>query len=126
MILVFGGAYQGKLDFVKEQFQVSDDDCLFCDENTKSLVTDKAVIYGLERFTRTFAEREEACKPYLEENLEALKDKIIICNDISCGLVPMDKIDRFWREMNGRSMNYLASQADEVYRVFCGIGSKVK
>lgn len=30
MVLVFGGAYNGKLDFVKEQFNVSEDDIFYC------------------------------------------------------------------------------------------------
>ncbi len=55
-----------------------------------------------------------------------MKDKIIICEDISRGLVPMDKLERAWRETNGRVVNAVAAEADEVYTVFCGIESRIK
>ena len=46
--------------------------------------------------------------------------------DMSQGIVPMDKEERAAREMNGRLMIYLAGEADEVVRVFCGIGERIK
>ncbi len=33
MILIFGGAYQGKLEYAKEHWNFSDDDVFFCEEN---------------------------------------------------------------------------------------------
>ena len=32
MILIFGGAYQGKLDFAKEKFNISDEEVFECTE----------------------------------------------------------------------------------------------
>ena len=55
-----------------------------------------------------------------------LQDKILIVNDISQGIVPMERENRDWREMTGRAMLYISKEADEVYRVFCGLGSKIK
>ena len=33
MILIFGGAYQGKLEYAKKHWNFSDDDVFFCEEN---------------------------------------------------------------------------------------------
>ena len=33
MIVIFGGAYQGKLDYAKEKFNICDDDVFTCTDN---------------------------------------------------------------------------------------------
>ena len=59
-------------------------------------------------------------------NADRLGDKIVITTDISGGIVPMDATLRAWREACGRMNSYLASQADEVWRLFCGIPQRLK
>lgn len=46
-----------------------------------------------------------------------LSEKILICEDISCGVVPMDAEAREWREAVGRMNAALAAQADTVTRI---------
>ena len=96
MILIYAGAYQGKLDFARKNFGIKDEDICYCNSDMESI------------------------------ELPLMKDKIIICEDISRGLVPMDKLERAWRETNGRVVNAVAAEADEVYTVFCGIESRIK
>jgi adenosyl cobinamide kinase/adenosyl cobinamide phosphate guanylyltransferase len=62
----------------------------------------------------------------MNENRIFLKPKIIICNDISCGVVPIDSEIRLWRESVGRILTILSKHADEVVRLFCGLGTKIK
>jgi len=125
MILIFGGAYQGKLEFAKEAFDVKDSDVFFCNEE-KDIDWSSKVICDMDKaFLRHVREGLES-KDVLADHLEELKDKILIVNDISQGIVPMDKDLRDWREMTGRAMLYLSKEADEVYRVFCGLGNKLK
>ena len=52
------------------------------------------------------------------------QNSIVICEDITCGIVPVDATDRKWREDAGRFMQALAKNRD-VYRVICGIGEKI-
>ena len=54
------------------------------------------------------------------------KDKIIICDDISEGIVPLKKEDRLWREVTGKLLQEISKEANEVYRVFCGIPMEIK
>jgi adenosylcobinamide kinase/adenosylcobinamide-phosphate guanylyltransferase len=53
-------------------------------------------------------------------------NSVIILNDISCGLVPMDPKDRAAREAASRLAIYLVGEADAVIRVFAGIGKRIK
>ena len=55
-----------------------------------------------------------------------LSEKILICEDISCGVVPMDAEAREWREAVGRMNAVLAAQADTVTRIFCGLPLELK
>ncbi len=125
MILIFGGSYQGKLDFAKENFGISDTDVFLCTQENE-IDWSKKVIYNADQaFLRHVREGKES-REVLAEHLDQLKDSIIIVNDISQGIVPMERELRDWREMTGRAMLYLSKEANEVYRVFCGLGSKIK
>ena len=123
MILVIGGAYQGKLDYVKKEYNLSDED-VFSYEEGKSIETDRKVIYGLEKYSLSCV--KEGLLPEEEIRKTDLEDKIVIVNDISCGIVPMDKTERAWREGNGRMVTALALKAEIVIRVFCGIPCRLK
>ena len=46
---------------------------------------------------------------------------MIICEDITCGIVPIDPIDRRWREMTGRYLQKIAGTGADVIRMVCGI-----
>ena len=69
---------------------------------------------------------EQAYRDWLRAHAALLADKVIVCADILQGLVPMDPVDRAWREMNGRALLYLAGIAESVERVFCGIPQRLK
>ena len=53
-------------------------------------------------------------------------DAVVLCTDVSCGVVPMDKTQRLWREEVGRAVCALARQADSVTRIFCGLPLRLK
>lgn len=147
MILIFGGAYQGKLDYAKKNFDIK----TVCDCSDGAVPDFAAdVIYGIEGFVKRCATRgcevltekqpekqvkrqsPESSLPPLEaadwfsERREAWQDKVLIMTDVSQGIVPTDPELRAFREMNGRLMLRLAAEASEVHRVFCGIGKRVK
>ena len=53
-------------------------------------------------------------------------DCILISDEIGNGIVPMDAFEREYREQTGRILIELAKEAEEVIRVICGIGQKIK
>lgn len=127
MILIFGGAYQGKLEYAKEHWDFGDDDVFFCDEDM-AIDLSKKVICGLEKFVYACVlegvEAKDVLKSYDDEY--PLDEKIWIADDISQGVVPIDPTRRAWRESVGRSLLWLGKESEEVHRVFCGLGQRLK
>jgi len=124
MILVIGGAYQGKLDYVLKNYPGKS--VFQCDAENPDMGLSADIINSLHLMVlaQTYAGRDSL--KYLQEHLPGLSGKIIICDDISCGVVPIDPETRRWRETMGRCLIFLSGHADEVVRVFCGIGSRIK
>ena len=125
MILIFGGAYQGKLEYALGNFNMTEKDVFPCKEEAALDLSFK-VISNLENFVMGCVKEGKEAKDLLLEYGEALEDKIIILTDISQGIVPMDPVQRSWREMVGRTMLYLGGKAEKVIRVFCGLGQEIK
>lgn len=149
MILIFGGAYQGKLEYGLETFGKSPDDVFSCTPvapvEAGSGLNDryevdcdgkidcqveidwtKPVIYGLENWVWLCTLAGMEAQDILAAHREELENKIIISADVSQGLVPMDAGERAFREMIGRTLLYLGREADQVHRVFCGLGQRIK
>lgn len=53
-------------------------------------------------------------------------DAVVICTEIGMGIHPLDPFERKWREETGRALCILASYAESVTRVVCGIGQRIK
>ena len=132
MHLIFGGAYQGKLDYVKEHYQLNDQEVFFCSSSDgecpagPNIDFTKKAIDRLEDFVMSCVRCGMEAKDYLEANQTEWKDTVFICTDISSGIVPFEKELRAWREMVGRTLMYLGKEADEVTRIFCGLPQKIK
>ena len=121
MILIIGGRWQGRLDYVRSRFGLTDDDiCLGgVDFNKKCLAY-------IDTYALECVKQGKEPADIFRANEDSLKDKIVVATDISCGVVPMDPVMRAWREANGRMNNWLAGRADEVWRLFCGIPQRIK
>lgn len=102
-ILIVGGAAQGKHAFAH------------------SLKQDAEIVENLHLLVR---DTMQAGKPLPQA--ADFTDKIVICNELGGGIVPMDAFEREWRENVGRLCCDIAAQADRVYRVCCGIGQFIK
>ena len=119
MILVFGGVHQGKSEYVRERFNVSE--IYHCSDTTMPI---GKVIYDFDQWILALV-RADIEVP-LQEFIDANPDSIVICNDISGGVVPIEEDSRKWREETGRAMAKLAQHSDEVIRLFCGIPTHLK
>jgi len=126
MRLIFGGAFQGKLEYVLENYNLKEEEVFTCTRDSIDIDYSKKVIDNLEEFVYACNEQNVEAREIIKNNLDKLKDKIIICDDISQGVVSMIRIERDWREMVGRTMLMLGKESDEVVRIFCGIPDKIK
>lgn len=108
-ILIIGGACQGKTAFARERFP----------EYEETMVDDLQ-----ERMKEYLRGEPEAVS--LFKKLAAGEGFLVISREVGSGVVPMEREERCWREETGRMLTRLASLADEVYRVFCGIPVRLK
>ena len=120
MILIIGGAYQGKLDFAKNQFGITEEEIDTC--TAGKIDFSKRCIYKIEAFTYHHPDPIG----YFKTNREHWKNSILICQDIFCGVVPMGAENRAWRQNTARLCQYLASEAAQVSRIFCGLEQRLK
>ena len=120
MTLIIGGAYQGKLDFARETFGVAPEDIFTCTDG--EIDFSRRCIYKIEEFTYVHSDPIG----YFEANRALWEDSILICGDIFCGVVPMGADNRAWRQRTGRLCQYLAREADQVSRIFCGLEQRLK
>lgn len=137
MKLFFGGAYNGKLQYVKDNFNIKDEEIFFCrklkdlknyENNSYKEEIDfsKKVICGIDKFIYSKVLNGEDVVDYFKDNLENLRGKILICDEITSGIVPIKKEERLWREETGKVLQFLSKESEEVYRIFFGICKKLK
>lgn len=126
MILIVGGAYQGKTEYAIEKYGLDCTDIVdgetFDFENTDGI---KCISYyheAVKHCIENGTDPIEISKKLIEKN----PDIIIIMNEIGNGIVPLDKSERVWREQTGKTGCFLAERANEVIRVTCGCGIKIK
>ena len=123
MKLVIGGAYQGKREFLMQRWGVCDREIA---DASACRDSDIRAIVNYQNLIRQ--QMEQGLDPADELRQLAGRDpEIILCADeIGMGIVPMDRKERDFRESCGRTLCLAAQMADEVWRVICGIGEKIK
>ena len=126
MILIFGGAYQGKLAYALERFKATEADVHKCSDDDVNTPVEKEIVYELDKWILALVKNDRDVEAAMQRFIDANQDTIIICNDISCGVVPLDPTLRKWREAVGRSLAKLSSISSEVVRLFCAIPTRIK
>ena len=121
MILIIGGAYQGKLDYAKSAFGITDAEVHFCTAG-EEIDFSRRCVYGIEEFVW----KEPDPVGYFEKHRQMWQDSVLILQDIFCGVVPMGEENRAWRQRTGRLAQYLSKEADRVSRIFCGLEQRLK
>ena len=108
MKLYIGGAYQGQEELAALENPGAEIVYAFHEEVRRQ--TDAG------RDARAFAAQICAEKP----------NAVIVANEVGAGIVPIDARARAFRESVGRALCVIAQACDEVVRVVCGIGVRIK
>lgn len=141
MELYIGGFAQGKLEYVTNKYgcaKVYDEKNYknWVQKAEKEMITEKIII--LNHFNNIIKKLFEAdfenaaCNAkklteWLIYSEERYKYKLVIISDeIGCGIVPMEKVERAYRECCGRMLIKLADRADVVERIVCMLPQKIK
>ena len=124
MELIIGGAYQGKLEYAQEKLHI--DSHFECTLETGDIDFTCGCVTHLERYALSCLRSGKSPVEQLKECENAWQGCVLISDDISQGVVPIDAEMRAWREETGRMLNYLSGKAEHVHRVFLGIGQVIK
>lgn len=150
MILVTGGAYCGKTNFIKNKFGVEAND--FANISTLSLENGLSscdingkyiVISNFEKIIESCLRKDDYSDEIISDFIYNIKNNlegtvrndscseksaevIIEMRQMGAGLVPIDKFQRKLREITGRISCVISENSDEVYNVVCGVGMKIK
>lgn len=150
MEVYFGGAFQGKLEYVLEKkgcLKVADGAGCSLKDIKEAQVLNHLHLY-IKRLTYkegaaynttvddtitaddtitvdTTAKTMPAAE-IINDIYEANPDIILICDEVGGGIVPLKKEDRIYRETVGRALCYAVKKSDRVERVMCGIGQCLK
>ena len=119
MDLVIGGAYQGKRDFALEHFSLKEDEIYTCTCDGEP-DWDSRCVEHLEQYVLY------CVRNGLEPKADFRPDAVLIGDDIFCGVVSIDPVERAWREESGRYYGRLSRGSDSVHRLFCGLPMKLK
>lgn len=124
MIMVTGGAHQGKGAYAAERLGVrspaSGATCSFEEALAANAIADYHLLIRrlLEEGADPIAFTQRLC----EEN----KGCIIIIDEVGSGIVPIEKSERTWREQVGRCGCMIAKNSAVVIRLCCGIPTAIK
>ncbi len=100
MIFIIGGMYQGK-GYLAEQMGGK-------------------ILKDLHLKVREYMENGK------EIDIDFESYDVITCNEVGCGVIPMEEFEREWREKVGRVSCEVAEKATDVFRVSAGIAVKIK
>lgn len=150
MEVYFGGAFQGKLEYVLEKkgcLKVADGaGCSLKDIKEaqvlnhlhlyiKRLTYKESAAYNTtvddtittdDTITADTTAKTMPAAEIINDIYEANPDIILICDEVGGGIVPLKKEDRIYRETVGRALCCAVKKSDRVERVMCGIGQCLK
>lgn len=127
MRLVIGGYAQGKLEYVHCKYKVQENrvwDGVLPEDS--ALQAKPVVINHFHLWVKRRIQEGGCPEEEIMSFLENGGDCILISDEIGNGIVPIEPLEREYRERVGRILIQLAACAEEVERVICGIGLKIK
>lgn len=144
-ILVVGGEFQGKQDWSKKHWPIrneinmidSEQNCNGSSDIEKCgynlyFYIDQWILLKVEEHSIFLSDKIEMeqklyklwelfeCEFQIEEH------SIFLMNEIGCGIVPLEKKDRIYRELSGRFMCQLAKKVEQLYQIVAGYEIRLK
>lgn len=107
MILVIGGSFQGKKAYAAK------------------ICAGGPVFTDLQNEIRNLMKEGKDPESLIRQIL-ADPPAVITLDEVGCGIVSIEKEERDYREAVGQAGQLLAAAAKEVYRVQCGIATRIK
>lgn len=126
MLLIVGGAFQGKLEAAKNLTGLSEAD--FVDGAVcpmEEIYTAKGIRHFHE-YIRRMLQEQQSLGGFLTKLHGQNPDIVLISTELGYGVVPIEPFDRLYRESTGRICCEAARLSKKVYRVIAGIPCCIK
>ena len=123
MVMVTGGAYQGKTAYVIGNFNISEADIADAKSCDIEEVKKSRCIKNYHLLVKRL---DDESIPFTEELCRCNNNAVIIIDEIGCGIIPLEKDERTWRENVGRCGCIIAANSEKVVRLVCGIPTIIK
>lgn len=133
MHIIFGGAFNGKQQFVKNLCNKQAKRTHFYSGEVPIEIYTKQDIVVIQQLEQLLLPLEHLgeiqAATTIAEQLFQLDQKtqlICICTDMSRGVVPIDKTQRFLRDATGRLYQQLFEQSESITRIWYGLAENLK
>lgn len=126
MIMIIGGAFQGKNAYIHKKFGflaediIDGESCIFNEIFAAKCVKNFHLLVK-----RMLAEKIDVID-FTESFCTKNPDAVVVIDEIGCGIIPLEKSERVWREMTGRAGCIIAEKSASVIRINCGIPVIIK
>lgn len=124
MKLIVGGLFAGKWERLQE-LGFSSEEIADCRTLGLEAAFEKPAVYRVNALIRRMAEESRDMAELLDA-VRAHPEVVVVCDEVGCGVVPADPLEREYRERVGRFCCEAAKMADSVERVWCGIITELK
>ena len=137
MKLIIGGAAQGKLEVAKQCAKSVNSESDTWNASKELVIVDEnynlveelysaTIINHFHLIIKRVLQEKQEPELILDEIIARNPNVCIVSTEIGYGFVPMDSFERQYRERTGRICCKIANKAEEVYRVLCGITTRIK
>lgn len=120
MKLYIGGLGHGQALLAEKETGRKPEQC------SEEMALQAKAIDNFEEIIKEIVKKDGDAQDFAKRLLLENPDVVVVVNEIGCGIHPLERIDRRWREQTGRALCILADGAESVTRVCCGIGQKIK
>lgn len=126
MIFITGGAYEGKSEYAAKILKISENEIL----DGKNCISDEIfsikAVKNFQFVVERLIENNVDTLDFVQKISEKNPDITIISDEIGCGIIPLEKSERIWREETGKACCKIAEISSVVIRICCGIPSVIK
>ncbi len=126
MILIIGGAYEGKTEYAADFLKINPDEILDGDTCPVQKAFSAVCIKNFHKLVKRLINDEIDSIDFVHRLIQENNNLIVITDEIGCGIIPANKSDRLWRETVGRVCSLIASESECVIRLSCGIPTVIK
>ena len=134
MKFITGGAFQGKRDFAEQllaQEGVLEYETADGAADPFEAAYSRKLVVNVQDYVRRFAgledgEARERLQEFLERLIKENPGAVAVMDEIGCGIVPVGREERLWRDLAGEAAQTLAACSRDVYRVTGGLAQVLK